>query len=104
MKKLILALGGLLGLAGVAPATADEAKTPVPSSLLLSIVAPRVESRASAYDQALKDTDSVPKSTDGILQPDGSMKYGNVTVTVRNPCPPGTHYEPPPLPGRRVRN
>ena len=40
----------------------------------------------------------------GEVQPDGSVRYGNVTVTVRNPCPPGTaHYEPPPLPGRRAR-
>jgi hypothetical protein len=105
MRKLTLALGGFLALAGAVPAVADEAKTPIPSALMLSIVAPRIESRASAYDQALKDTDPAPRSTDGVVQPDGSVKYGNVTVTVRNPCPPNTaHYEPQPLPGRRVRN
>jgi hypothetical protein len=40
----------------------------------------------------------------GEVQPDGSVKYGDVSVTIKNPCPEGTsHYEPPPLPGRRVR-
>jgi hypothetical protein len=38
------------------------------------------------------------------VQADGSVRYGNVTVSVRNPCPPGSgHVEPPPLPGRRAR-
>jgi hypothetical protein len=41
----------------------------------------------------------------GEVQDDGSVKYGDVTVTVKNPCPPGTHYEaaPPPVPGRRSK-
>jgi hypothetical protein len=38
------------------------------------------------------------------VQDDGSVRYGNVTVTVRNPCPPGSdHDEPKPLPGRRSK-
>ena len=31
-------------------------------------------------------------------------REGRAIVTLKNPCPPGTaHYEPPPLPGRRLR-
>jgi hypothetical protein len=38
------------------------------------------------------------------VQEDGTVRYGNVTVTVRNPCPPGSlHDEPLPLPGRRSK-
>jgi hypothetical protein len=36
--------------------------------------------------------------------PDGSVRYGKTIITVKNPCPPGTHDEallPRPLPGRR---
>jgi hypothetical protein len=64
-----------------------------------------LESRGSAFDAGLKDAGPPPaRNTVGEVQPDGSVRYGNVSVTVKNPCPPGTaHYEPPPLPGRRPR-
>jgi hypothetical protein len=88
------------------PAAADEVKTPISASMLLSIVNSGVESRDVAFDEALRDAGPAPASTDGVMQPDGSVRYGRTTVSiVRNPCPPGTaHYEPPPLPGRRARN
>jgi hypothetical protein len=100
-------LGVLLGLAvigvGAPPAGADEAKARVSASMLLNILAP-AEPRASAFDEALKEGGPAPRPQDGEVLEDGTVRYGRVVVTVKNPCPPGTaHYEPLPLPGRRVR-
>jgi hypothetical protein len=89
----------------LARAAADEVKTPIGSMLLLNITAPRTPDRAAAFQQALRDTGPAPAVNPfvGEVQEDGSVKYGSVTVTVRNPCPPGTaHYEAP-LPGRRSK-
>jgi hypothetical protein len=37
-----------------------------------------------------------------VVQPDGSVRYGNTTVIIRHDCPPGGEFfEPPPRPGRR---
>jgi len=109
-RRSIVAGAVLAAGAWAVPAAADEAKTPVSASMLLNIMStPVVESRATAYDESIKDPGSSPRSPlDGVVQPDGSVKFGggpaSVSVTVKNPCPPGTlHYEPPPLPGRRAR-
>ncbi len=111
MRELGIALGVVLGLGvGAVGAAADEAKTPVSASMLLNIMAMPAEPRASAYDRTIMDPAPAPRSPwEGVAQPDGSVRYGSgpgsVTVTVRNPCPPGSlHYEPPPLPGRRAKN
>jgi hypothetical protein len=111
MRKLGIVLGALLGLgAAIVPAEADEAKTAVSASMLLNIMAAPREPRESAYDRTIKDEGPAPRSPwDGVAQPDGSVRYGSgpasVSVTVKNPCPPGSlHYEPPSLPGRRARN
>jgi hypothetical protein len=101
-------LAGALATLVAAPAAADEVKTPISASMFLNqtLSTPRAESRDAAYDESLKRGAPVPRDlSEGEVLPDGSVRYGKVTVTVRNPCPPGTaHYEPPPLPGRRVRN
>ena len=97
-------LGALAALAFGTPARADEAKTPINASLFLSIMSAPVERREAAFDEALKGSGPPPLERGGVVQPDGSVRYGNVSVTVKNPCPPGTaHYEAPPLPGRRLR-
>lgn len=99
-----LVLGGL-----VLPARAEETKTPISATMFLKMTAP-TESRASAYDAALKDPNAYAKPAetgfgDGEVLPDGSVRYGRTTVTVRNPCPPSEHaLMPPSLPGRRARN
>ena len=87
------------------PARADEAKTPIKASMMLSIISAPAELSGRALDRALMEPGPPPAGPPGAeVQPDGSVRYGNVSVTVRNPCPPGTlHYEPPPLPGRRAR-
>jgi hypothetical protein len=97
---LVLAYGGM--------AAADEAKTPLSAAMILNIMsAPApVDSRKSAFDEALKRPPVPVEGSDseGEVLPDGSVRYGRTVVTVRNPCPPGTsHWEPPPLPGRRSR-
>ena len=108
--RIVLVLSVGLGLGVLAlPAAAEELKTPISPSMFLRITAP-TESRASAYDAALRDPNAYAKPAetgfaDGEVLPDGSVRYGRTIVTVRNPCPPSDHaFAPPPLPGRRARN
>jgi hypothetical protein len=98
-----VALLGTLAAGGVA--AADEMKTPVRASMLLELSAPRVQSRDAAYQESLRAEGPTPvRRGFGEVQDDGTVRYGDLTVTVRNPCPPGTaHYEPAPLPGRRLK-
>jgi len=100
MNKRV-AFAGALILAGAwsAAAVADEVQSPIRASMLLSISSPISETRDAAFDRAMKEPGPPARRPDGEIQPDGSVRYGAVTVTVRNPCPPGTHYELP-LPGR----
>ena len=100
---LVIALTVLLA-AGVATAAADEAKTPLSAAMILSIVSAPMDMRASAFDASLKDPPSrVPDGTAGEVLADGSVRYGRTIITVRNPCPPGEHWQAPSLPGRRGR-
>jgi hypothetical protein len=106
--RVLVAALAVFGGAAV-PVAAEEAKTPVSAPMLLNILSAPLESREVAYDQSIKDEGPAPPQRGFVLQPDGSLRYGSagrgMTVTVKNPCPAGTdHYEPPPLPGRRVKN
>jgi hypothetical protein len=102
-RKIALAVLLVLGTTGAA--AAEEAKTRISPSMFLELTAPRVASRDVAYQESLKEPPSVaPRPPSGEVQEDGTVRYGNVTVTVRNPCPPGSlHDEPLPLPGRRSK-
>jgi hypothetical protein len=105
MNKLVTLLGAVVLISGwSAAAVADEAKSPISASMLLRISAPIAETRDVAFDRAMKEPGPPPRRRDGEIQPDGTVRYGSLVMTVRNPCPPGTHYEPLPLPGRAVRN
>src|SRR5215468_6093445 len=97
------ALLGMLAVAGVA--AADELKTPIRASMLLELSAPRVQSRDAAYMESLRAEGPSPvRRGFGEVQDDGSVRYGDVTVTVRNPCPPGTMEDHAALlPGRRLK-
>src|SRR5499426_3693054 len=101
MNRLV-ALAGALILAGTwsAKAVADEVQSPISASMLLSISSPLSETRDAAFDRVMKEPGPPARRPDGEIQPDGSVRYGATTITVRNPCPPGTHGELPPLPGR----
>src|SRR5256885_16362711 len=92
----------LLGALAASGAAAEELKTPIRASMLLDLTAPRAESRDTAYQESLRAEGPAPvRRGFGEVQEDGSVRYGDLSVTVRNPCPPGTaDYEPVPLPGR----
>src|SRR2546428_13022333 len=98
----IVALAGALVLVGAwAPgAVADEAKSPISAAVLLNILAPPAESRDAAFDRAMKAPGPPPLRAEGQIQPDGSVRYGSLSIPARHPCPPGTvRYETPPVPG-----
>jgi hypothetical protein len=92
-----------LGLPAVVPAH-DEAKTPVSGSIILDITKPSAPTRERAFDESLR-LDGPPPARpklEPVVQPDGSVRYGNTTVIIRHDCPPGSEFfEPPPRPGRR---
>ena len=104
MRKVgLLVMVAMLTAAGVAGA--DEAKTRITASMFLDLTAPRASARDAAYQESIPSAPTVaPRPPSGEVQEDGSVRYGSVTVTVRNPCPPGSgHEEPMPLPGRRSK-
>src|SRR6267378_2785465 len=104
MTRIPVLAAALLG-ALAASSAAEELKTPIRASMLLDLTAPRAESRDTAYQESLRAEGPAPlRRGFGEVQEDGSVRYGDLSVTVRNPCPPGTaHYEPAPLPGRRSK-
>ena len=101
MTKLAALAGCLMLVVGWSTAAAADETQPPPfrPSILLSISSPLSETRDAAFDRAMKEPGPPARRPDGEIQPDGSVCYGAMTITVRNPCPPGTHYELPPLPG-----
>jgi hypothetical protein len=98
----LVALAGLIAVPVVAAAH-DEAKTPISGSIILEMTRPATQSRERAFDESLKqDGPPARPKTEPVIQPDGSVKYGNTTVIIRHDCPPGSEFfEPPPRPGRR---
>jgi len=98
----LVALAGLIVVPVVAAAH-DEAKTPISGSIILEMTRPATQSRERAFDESLKqDGPPARPKTEPVIQPDGSVKYGNTTVIIRHDCPPGSEFfEPPPRPGRR---
>jgi hypothetical protein len=106
MSRVTALAAALLGALVASGAAAEELKTPIRASmLLLDLTAPRAESRDTAYQESLRAEGPAPvRRGFGEVQEDGSVRYGDLSVTVRNPCPPGAaHYEPAPLPGRRSK-
>jgi hypothetical protein len=96
--RTVAIAAGLLVATGMAHA--DEAKTPVSATMILSIVSAPVQGRTTAFDEALRRPAPPAAEAAGEVLPDGSVRYGRTIITVKNPCPPGEHYEPV-LPGRR---
>jgi hypothetical protein len=103
IRVVAAALLGGLAMSGVA--AADELKTPIRASMLLELSTPRAQSRDTAYQESLRAEGPSPvRRGFGEVQDDGSVRYGDVTVTVRNPCPPGAmDHESALLPGRRLK-
>jgi hypothetical protein len=93
----------LLGLPAVAAAH-EEAKTPITPSIILDMTKPSMPARDRAFDESLRSPGPPPasKPLEPVVQPDGSIRYGNTTIIIRHDCPPGGEFfEPPPRPGRR---
>jgi hypothetical protein len=109
MRTLTSAVMGVAAVCGMAAlAQAQEVKAPVDAALLINNVLRQPidhQQRQLAFDESLRHEGPVPRRSalTGEVQPDGSVRYGNVTVsTLKNPCPPGEHVELPPLPVRRA--
>jgi hypothetical protein len=93
----------LVGLPAVAAAH-EEAKTPITPSIMLDMTRPPAAPRERAFDEALRQPGPTPanKPLEPVVQPDGSIRYGNTTIIIRHDCPPGGEFfEPLPRPGRR---
>jgi hypothetical protein len=115
MKPLIGTLIGVAALTG-SVALAQAGDQPEPSTINATLLITNVmrqpvdhQQRQLAYDESLRRAGPTPANRgafNGEVQPDGSVRYGDVTVSaIKNPCPPGEHVElpsPPPL-ARRAR-
>jgi hypothetical protein len=95
----------MVALAGLATlGEAQEEKVPVNASLLINNVLKQpldYQERQLAFDESLRREGPTPRRSPfvGEVQPDGSVRYGDVVVSqIKNPCPPGEHVELPPLP------
>ena len=104
MRTLIVLVAAAIAV-GAVPAAADEAKAKITAPMIMNLLSQPIEAREAAYNDSLRSretSDRPDPSSIGEVLEDGSVRYGRTTITVKNPCPPGTaHYEPPPLPGRR---
>lgn len=103
MTRRTLALTlSLLALAAVPAAAHDEAQGKIDPTMLLNMTAPKGNDPARAFDEALKREPPAAPKNEWKPQPDGSYRYGNTTIFIRDDCPPGEGgFGPPPLPGRR---
>jgi hypothetical protein len=92
--RSIVVLGSVL--AAVTGASAEEVRQQLNPSVILNMLARPVESSQAAFNESLRSDSPVPRAArpdEGEVQPDGSVRYGrgkgSVSITVRNPCPPG---------------
>ena len=111
MKSMIAAALGvalLVGSAVVARAGETAPAAMNPALMITNVLRQPVDyqQRQVAYDESIRQAGPAPanRALGGEVQPDGSVRYGDVTVSsIKNPCPPGEHVElPSPLP-RRAR-
>jgi hypothetical protein len=105
----MIGVAALLGTAALAHAGDVVNATINPTLLITNVLRQPVDHRQRqiAFDESLRQAGPPPVNRfAGEVQPDGSVRYGDVTVsTLKNPCPPGEHVElpsPPPL-ARRAR-
>ena len=93
---LVVAACGLTGagsLGGVAAVAAEEMRQQLNAPMILNLLARPLESSEAAFNKELKNYAAPPKGDEPEVLADGSVRYGkngkNLTVTIRNPCPPG---------------
>ena len=117
MKSLVGTTMGaavLLGAVTVVQAGEPAGTVSINASLLITNVLRQPidhQQRQIAFDESLRQAGPPPANRgafNGEVQPDGSVRYGDVTVSaIKNPCPPGEHVELPAPPSpplaRRTR-
>jgi hypothetical protein len=91
LAAMVILVAGLAAPAGLGAAE-PEPKAVAP--LILNLMNRPVESRERAYTEEVKRDALAPRPSavdEWEQQPDGSMrnKKTGISVTVRNPCPPG---------------
>ena len=90
---LVVAACGLMGAGGIGTAVAEEVRQQLNAPMILNLLARPLESPETAFNKELKNYAAVPKGDEAEVLPDGSVRYGrgpkSLTVTIRNPCPPG---------------
>jgi hypothetical protein len=86
-------LAGAGGPAGVSTAAAEEVRQQLNAPMILNLLARPLESSEAAFNKELKNYAAAPKGDEPEVLADGSVRYGrgtkSLTVTIRNPCPPG---------------
>ena len=86
-------LTGAGGPTGVATVAAEEVRQQLNAPMILNLLARPLESPEAAFNKELKNYAAVPRGDEPEVLADGSVRYGrgakNLTVTIRNPCPPG---------------
>jgi hypothetical protein len=113
MKALIGTMVGAAALCGFAALShASDPAASINATLLIDNVLRQPvdhQQRQMAFDESLRRPGPTPANRaalGGEVLPDGSVRYGDVTVSaIKNPCPPGEHVElpsPPPI-ARRAR-
>jgi hypothetical protein len=95
---LVVAACGLMGAGGptgVATVAAEEMRQQLNAPMILNLLARPLESPEAAFNKELKNYAGVSaaKGDEAEVLADGSVRYGrgakSLTVTIRNPCPPG---------------
>ena len=86
----------VIGVGAVLPASADEPPKPAPAPMILNLLNRPLESPEAAFNKQLTTDVGAPlarRNDEPEILPDGSIRYGSgsksVTVTIKNPCPPG---------------
>ena len=89
-------LPGTGGLAGVATVAAEEVRQQLNAPMILNLLARPLESAEAAFNKELKTyagASTAARGDEPEVLADGSVRYGRgaktLTVTIRNPCPPG---------------
>jgi hypothetical protein len=89
-------LAGAGGLAGVGTVAAEEVRQQLNAPMILNLLARPLESPEAAFNKELKNyagVSAAARGDEGEVLADGSVRYGrgakSLTVTIRNPCPPG---------------
>jgi hypothetical protein len=79
----------------VTPAAAEEVRQGLNAPVILQMLSKPAEKPEAVMREMLRPdaTTARPVRSEGQVLPDGSVRYGteasSVTVTIRNPCPPG---------------